>query len=372
MDKVFYKKLSFLKYIHFVLSIFSVATFSFLPSIVLAQEDAPVWLKSETRNLKYPQQSYYTGYSEVSVAQGEGSDNALARAKQLAIDELSGSIRVVVSSNKTLTDESVSGSAIEEQIRSKFFSEVKTVSQTDVVGSKVDSYFDSKSGTAFAFAYVSKVNLASYYQKQISLWLNKVDGALQSAGEFAQKGYKVKARKQCESVIDLFAKVFYAQDLLTATDKQVNDSTLQQNRSEHLRNTLVQTLTDLENSIYIYLQCVEKVNGQNFGYIANRLPGIITEKGCGCNFTDSQDEADYIIKVDSRFVRCTNAPDNMVFCYANASASVYNTHTKITLIPSIAEAKGGWTNGNNEKATETAFKELAEEIAEKVIPMIKN
>lgn len=343
-----------------------------LPTIIMAQGDAPLWLDSNVRNKQYPQETYYTGFSEVSIGQGELPEQALNRAKQLAIDELSGSVRVVVSSNKTLTDESISGSSIDEQIRSKFSSEVKTTSQTDVVGSKVDSYYDSKNSTVYAFAYVSKVDLASYYQKQISLWLNKVEGELQSASELTQKGYKAKARKQCESIIKLFAKVFYAQDLLTATDKQIDDNTLQQIRSERLRNTLTQTITDLENSIYIYLQCVETVNGQPVGYITNRLPGIITEKGCGCNFTESQDEADYIVKVNSRFVRCNDAPDNMVFCFANATASVYNTHTQKTLVPGMAEAKGGWTNGNKDKAIEIAFKDLAEKLAEKIIPMIKN
>jgi hypothetical protein len=214
--------------------------------------------------------------------------------------------------------------------------------------------------------------LAKYYQSQISHHLNKVEGALQTATELAEKGYKIKARKQCESVIESFARVAYAQDLLTAINEQTDDYVLQQSRSERLRNKLIQTLTDLENSIYVYVECNESVNGQTVIHIGDRLPGMLTEQGCGCNFTDLQEEADYVIKVNARLARCNDAPNNVVFCYANATVSVYNVHTQKTLMPKVSEAKGGWTDKKRGKAIEEAFDTLANEIVEQVIPMIKN
>jgi hypothetical protein len=322
--------------------------------------------------LLYPQDVYYTGYAETAVAQGAGQEQALSRAKQTAIGELSERVRVMVNSDKTSIDVSLSGSDIEEQIRSRFSSIVKTTSQTEVTGSKVETCYDSKTRTAYAFAYVGRAELTAYYKKQINLYLNKVEGALRTAAELAEKGYKMKARKQCESVIDAFALIAYSQDLLTALDSQGNESALQQSRSEQLRNSLVQTLIDLENSIHIYVECTEWVNGQSVVHIADRLPGMITEEGCGCNFTDLAEEADYVVKVDARLARCNDAPDRVVFCYANATVSVYNARTQKTLTPKIPETKGGWTNRNKAKATEEAFDGLAEKIVEKVIPMIKN
>lgn len=351
---------------------FAIIMATLFPCAVLAQGTAPVWLDSDVRNLQYPQETYYAGFSEVAVAQDENQEQALNRARQKAVGELSDRIRVMVSSNKVSADRSLSGSHIEEQIVSQFTSIVATTSQNEVVGSKIETYYDSRNRTGYAFAFVSRAELTSYYQKQITLYLNKVDGALQTAGELAEKGYKMKARKQCESVVDAFAKVFYAQDLLTAVDEQADDNTLQQSRSERLRNTLIQTLTNLENSIYVYLECDEMVNGQTVAHIVDRLPGLMTETGCGCNFTDLPEEADYIIKVNARLARCNDAPNNTVFCYANATASVYNAYTQKTLMPKIAETKGGWTNGNKAKAAEEAFDELTEKIVEKVIPMIKN
>jgi hypothetical protein len=341
----------------------------FFSCAVMAQVNAPAWLNSDIRDMQCPQKTHYKGFAEVPIAKGEDQEKAMARAKQSAISEMSEGIRVIVNSNKTVFS---SENDIDKQIISKLSSEVKVASQTELAGSIVDSYYDSKNRTAYAYAHVSKADLNSYYQKQISLWLNNADGALQTARDLSGKGFKMKAQEQCKSVIDALAKVLYAQNLLTATDKHANDSTLQQSRSERIRNTLVQTVTDLGNSISIYVQCSETINGQSVAHIANRLPGIITEKGCGCNYTNLQEEADYVVKIDARLTRCNDAPSNTVFCYAAATISVYNTHTQKTIMPKIAESKGGWTNGDKAKATEEAFKDLAEKIAENVIPTIKN
>lgn len=99
---------------------------------------------------------------------------------------------------------------------------------------------------------------------------------------------------------------------------------------------------------------------------------MITENGCSCNFTDSKEDADYVIKVKASIARCNDAGNGNVFCWANATVDVQNVRTQKTLKPKIDEAKGGWTNGNKAKATEEAFNELADKIVEKIMPMIGN
>jgi hypothetical protein len=343
-----------------------------LPWAVAAQGSAPDWTDSDVRSMLYPSETYYTGFAQLPVTTSEGQEKALNRAKQVALGELSERVRVVVSSQKASVDMSISGSDIEEQIRSQFASTVKTASQTEVVGSNLKTYYDRAKGEVYALAFVSKADLASYYRNQISLYLNKVDGALQTAGELAEKGYKARARKQCESVVDAFVMVAYAQDLLTAIDETTDDNALQQSRSEQLRNTLIQTLTDLENSIFVYVECTEIVDDEEVVYIAGKLPQLLTEGDCGCSFIESEEDADYVIKVNAYLDRCTDAVGGTVFCYADATVSLYNARTQKTQKPKIDEAKGGWPGKNYTKAGEEAFEELAKKIAEKVAPMMKN
>ncbi|MDR3328320.1 MAG: hypothetical protein LBT04_09485 [Prevotellaceae bacterium] len=343
-----------------------------LPCTLFAQGTAPSWFEGDVRSVQYPQNEYYTGFAQISVASTGNVTNATNRAKQIAIGELSDRVRVLVETEKKSIDVSYSGSNIEEQIFSKFQLEIKTASQTEVVGSNVSTYLNPKDNSIYAFAFVKRTDLIAYYQKQITLNLNKIDGALQTASELVEKGYKMKARRQCEIAVPFFAKVAYAQDLLTAVDGSADDNTLLQRRSERLRNTLIQTITDLENSTFVYVECNETVNGQNVVHIADRLPGLLTEGGCQCSIVEMEEEADYIIKVNASLARCNDAPDNIVFCYANATVSVYNARTQKMQMPKIAETKGGWTNKNRAKATEEAFDGLTDKIVEKVIPMIKN
>jgi hypothetical protein len=114
------------------------------------------------------------------------------------------------------------------------------------------------------------------------------------------------------------------------------------------------------------------VDGQEVVYIADKLPGLLTSGDCGCNFTEQENQADYVITVNSNIARCNDAGYGTVFCWADATVSIYNAKTQKTLKPQINETKGGWTNNNYKKAREEAFDELAKRIAEKVIPMIKN
>jgi hypothetical protein len=353
-------------------SISILAGWLLLPCFAAAQGSAPDWTDSDMRSALYPAETYYIGFAQLSVSSNEEQEIALNRAKQSALGELSQRVRVLIDSRKTSVDESTSGSDIEEQIRSKFVSAVKTTSQTEVVGSNLKTHYDRSKGEAYALAFVSKAELASYYSKQILLHLNKVEGILQTAGELAEKGYKLRARKQCENIAGVFAVVAYAQDLLTAIDENADDNSLQQSRSERLRNMLIQTMTDLENSIYVYVECSEIVEEEEVVYIADKLPELLTENDCGCSFTESEEDADYVIKVNAYIARCTDAIGGTVFCYADATVNLYNARTKKTLKPKIGETKGGWTGKNYTKAGEEAFDELAKKIAEKVTPMMKN
>jgi hypothetical protein len=341
-----------------------------LPLSVFGQ-GAPRWLNSHSRELAYPAGAWFTGFAEGNVRHNETMQAATARLKKEAQGLLTENIRVSVEST---TDSRSRSERVNytEQLSAIFESAVNTAAKADIVGAKTDSWFDANENTLYAFAWVNKAELAAYYRNQISLYLNKVDGALQTAGELAEKGYKMRARKQCESVVDAFAMVAYAQDLLTAIDETTDDNSLQQSRSEQLRNTLIQTLTDLENSIFVYVECTEIVEGEEVVYIADKLPQLLTEGDCGCSFIESEEDADYVIKVNAYLARCTDAVGGTVFCYADATVSLYNARTQKTQKPKIGEAKGGWTGKNYTKAGEEAFDELAKKIAEKVAPMMKN
>ena len=337
--------------------------------LALSGQNAPDWLDTDIRNVQYPKKAFLTGYAESNIEAGETSEKALERAKATAQTALLENIRVTIKSYTHTEIGSLSSNSEYDEYET-FMSKTEKSTVAEIVGMSIESWQSPQDNTVYAFAYVSKAKLTAYYQSQISLWLNKVEGALLTADELLKKGYKTKARKQCENITVAFARVAYAQDLITAINEQASDEILQQARGEILRNSLVQTLTDLENNIYIYMECVETMDGEDVEYIAERLPGIIAEKGCGCSFTELEEEADYIININTKMGRCNYASNDFVFCYATATLMIYNSFTHKTTIPKIAEAKGGWTDAD--KAIEKAFDELADKISEKIIHIITN
>jgi len=360
--------------------IFAIIALMLFPCVATAQGTEQMWLDENIRNMRFPQETYYSGYAEVTATSGEGREQALNRARQVAMGNLSMRVRPIVSverfSETVSTTEQTTSRDVQERINSRFTSTINIISQAEVPGSKMEVHFDDATRTAHAFAYVRITDLANYYQSQISLWLNEVEGTLNTASQLAERGRKKQALDESENVVELFAKVLYAQNLLTAVfsamGERASDQILQQNRSQRLRNILIQTIADLENSIYIYVEIIETVDGEPVKFITDRLPGILTEKGCNCNFTEWEHEADFIIRVNARLTRCNNAQNETIFCYANATVSVFDAYTQRILRPNISEAKGGWTRNNRERAIDEAFRELTNEIAEKVIPMIKN
>ncbi|MDR1865603.1 MAG: hypothetical protein LBR08_08530 [Bacteroidales bacterium] len=338
----------------------------------LSGQEAPQWIDGAYREMAYPGSAFLTGFASEQVRAGDYPERIINRLKLDAKKELSENIRVKIQAQTSASDLSVQMGG-REDIMSIYRASAVISSDAEIVGVKVDAYYDRDKNRAYAFAFAGKNEVTAYYGNQVSLYLSKVEGALETAAELAGKGAKGKARTQCEQAVRHFAMIAYAQDLLTAIDPNADDSNLQMRKCERLRNELIQTLTDLENSIYVFVECKETVEGEEVVYIADKLPALLTENDCGCNFTESEEDADYVVKVDAYLARCTDAAGGTtVFCWADATVSLYNVHTQKTLKPKIDEAKGGWTGKNYTKAGEEAFDKLAKKIAEKVIPMMKN
>jgi len=346
-----------------------------------ALAQTPEWSQTSFRQERYPAREWYVGYAFGQLRPNDNVERELEALKRTAQNNLTQHIIVTVQSTSDLETTSrqtrTSAGETEESAR-EFRQVVETATSATVTNMEVRTSHNRETGTIYALAVVCKTNLANYYQSQISLWLNEAEGTLNRANQLAERGRKKQALNECKNVNvdELFARVLFAQDLLTAvftaTGKPAREQVLQQNRSQRLRNALIQTIADLENSIYIFVEIVETVDGENVDFITNRLPGLLTEKDCNCNFTEFEDQADFVIRINARLTRCNNAQNETIFCYVNATVSVLNAYTQRTLRPSISEAKGGWTRNNRERAIDEAFRELTKEIAEKILPMIKN
>jgi len=349
------------------LIILIVASLALFPCVVMAQGSAPLWLDNDVRNLQYSQDKYYSGFAEVSVNQGELQEDAINRAKQRAIGELSERIRVSINSLKTQTDVSISGSDIEEQIRSQFSSVTQTGSQTEVTGSKMENWYDSKTRTAYAFAYVSKTDLANYYKSNLAINLTQVEGLLKTAQDLVTTGEKAKARGQCEAARPLLGKIRWAQEMLTAIDVNISSDDLQLTKTEALQNTLTQMQAQLAQGVYVYVEDNEDLFSKNVNIVANQLKAELAKNGC--SFVETPEQADFKLKINVS-TRHSSYDDGIVYCYADTQVELYDIHKqKVVYSDEIAQKGGGISE---DKAGRKAMTEVVSVISEKLKPWIEN
>ncbi|MDR1170791.1 MAG: hypothetical protein LBK97_08170 [Prevotellaceae bacterium] len=349
---------------------------------VSAQGTAPVWLNPEVRNMQYPPETYYTGYSECSAANGEGQEKVLNRAKQTAVGELSERVRVTVNTQKSSIDASISGSDIEERILSEFTSTINTASQTEIVGSQVQTHYNARSNTAYAFAYVSKAGLIDYYRKQINLDLNSVDLELEISMQLIALGKKISASQNCSEIRGVFDNILNCQKILIAVG--ADKDALQIERSKSLQQQVSQLLLSLEQSTYVYVDCrFERKGGVHDAFSSD--PGIICDivkqaiSENDCSVTDNKAEADYELTLIASTTQRSDGTGNsygIISYYANVKGTLYNRIVeKKTADFIILNDPEAYAAGKSPEAAATkAFKlpALKNRILEKILPKIKN
>jgi hypothetical protein len=324
----------------------------------------PQWVNPMAREMSYPAEEYLVGFSSDNQLENETLETTKKRVAKAAQAQVAESIRLKVSSKTSLYTRSDMLNQ-SERFSSVFTAEAQTESNAEIAGLRTEPpYYDAADGTVHAFAYIKRSDLIAYYQSQVALHLNAMDGALQAAAALAESGAKAKAFEQCEKAVKLNVKVVYAQDLLTAVDRITSESGLQLQRTTMLERQLNDLLNKLENSVYVHVACAADAA------FAEQVSSLLTEANCSCSFTDSEQSADVVITLAPTH-RCTEAESGNVFCHATATVSVFDRQSNKTLKPKVGEFKRGWTKQNYDKATEEAYKLLAQDVANKVMPYLK-
>jgi len=332
------------------------------PLILTAQSLSPSWLDPDVRNVMYSHDRYFRGFATAFLQKNERVEDAIMRATQSAMGEMTERIHVTVSTNKLSITINEQDARQDETIRSAFTSAIYAESQAEIVGSRVETYYDHRKREAYALAYVNKTDLALWYRKQIDVCLGKAEQMLSITLDLIAQKEKGKASRQCRMAVTEWGKATFAQGLLISIVPDVDYMVLQQNRSEDLYRRLFQLMADLENSIPVYIDC-------DNGIVSDMLPGLLTDLGGVFTFVDNASEAEYVITVTALIARENYAEANMVFCYARGTVSVLNNNTLKTQRPTINEAKAG--SITYRAASQKAFENLTGNIAEQILRVIR-
>ncbi len=295
-------------------------------SVSNAQNIKPHWIDFETREKSYPPSIFFTGYVEGNVHANEDVDQTKKRLLKDAQAYLVESIRTTISSSSISNNSSsiVKNSEHNYQteiIKSSLNSDISTKANAEVVGIKIETYYDASNETVYAFAYVNKYELIGYYKSNLSVNLNQVEGFLQTAQTLEIDGEKVKARQQCESAISLFSKVRYAQDLLTILDSSISTESLQLQKTEYLYRTITQMQVQLAQGIHVYIESNEDLFGEKVNIVVNKVKGMLAKNGC--SFVDTAENSDYRILLNAKTRKIGEEKSAIVFCYGDIEVELY-------------------------------------------------
>ena len=332
-------------------------------SFALHGQMKPDWTRVSEREVNYPQKNFFTGYIEGNVQQHETVEDAKIRLLQDARGLLSESIRVTVKSRAASHTVST-----DERFNAVFTAEVQTATEVEIAGIHSEQpYHDPESGVIHAFVYVSREELAGYHKSNLTMHLTQAEGLLQTARDLEASGEKAKARGQCETAIQLLARVRIAQDLLTAIDINVTSEELQQPRTEALHSRLVQMQAQLAQAVFVYLVSNEYLFDTKVNIVANQPKAELAKSGC--SFIDNASKADFKLNINVS-TRHANTNNNFVFCYADTQVELYDLHKKKVVYSDEIAQRAGDTS--QERAARKAMTEAVKTISEKLKPWIEN
>ncbi|MDR2579431.1 MAG: hypothetical protein LBC85_00355 [Fibromonadaceae bacterium] len=324
-----------------------------------APEPAPPWIQEAQRSALYPSTEWYTGFARdrADGSPGKAEHEAIEKAAQNRLSE-----SIIVQIQGTTTVESAShqersGQNVSETIKKNYMQEITSRSNAVLAKMETHSHFDKQSGYIYGFSAVRKKDLADFYMSNINTLFSFAEREFAIADQLAEQGRNKAALDKVYATEDSLRNVGYWGFLLQLVEN--NNSYMVQERDFWQMTGNMKAR--LRNATKVYLD----ISGNGEHDFAERLSAQMQEKGCNCTIAEEREGSDYLVAIEAKLSRCTEGT-GLVFCYANAAVVVNNLRLGRPVSVKIPEAKGGWPNGNKDKAMEETFKKLTSSLAEKI------
>ena len=333
-----------------------------LVSFALFGQMKPTWTNVSMREMNFPQNVFFTGYTQGTAHQNENVADATQRLLRDAQGLLVESIRVRVES--ATTSQTISTRINQnERITAEFSSNVQTTSVAEIAGMNTETFHDRETGLIHAFAHVNRFELIGFYRANLSMNLTQIEGLLNTAQNLETDGEKSRARQQLETATPLIEQVRYAQSLLIAIDQNSNAENLQLQRTENLQNTLTQMQARLAQAVYVFVESNETNFSRPSTVLTNQLKAELAKKGC--SFTTDLSRADWRLTITAT-TRYHGETHGFEVCYADVQINLFDTRKNKSVFQDEFSQKGIATTRENagRKALEDAVSVAVEKISQ--------
>lgn len=336
----------------------------------LPAQTPPVWLHPQVREASYPTDVYFSEFTEGNLRVGESVFELLDRLKSDAKRGTAGNIRILIESVVEKTEQQTSYGH-DLRFTSVYQDFTRQTANADIAGIHTESYYDEQRRWGYAFAYVKKSELVTYYRTQIGYQLQQVEDAITLSANLFESGQKAHARKVCEDALSPLSKAEFAQDLLIAIVP--GDTTgMQLSRLAQDKNTLLQSLIYLEQSIYICFNCTETNFGQMVRILGPELKRILADEQC--SLVDEPEEADFVVTITAS----TREHDGSVvygdgvnkYSLADVEVEVYSSLKRKVVYSESVSVKNNGDGATYVSAGRNALKLAAGKVWENIKPWV--
>ena len=328
-------------------------------------QDDPAWMLQAWRTEQYPLNVFITGFSQDGKNSTETLADATKRIKDMARAELSESILASIQSVSDNYSQSISiGDS--EIIKEEFKSETKITTDLEINGIRVESYV--KNNIVYGFAYANKYEIIGYNKANLNMQVQQIEGLISTANELEQKREKKKAKDEFNKTLPIFTEITKSQGILSAVDKNVNDETLQMQKTMQLYNVVMQAKARLSQGIIVYMTTNELIFSNETNDLENGLKANLSINGC--SFTTIEEDADWKIFISSK-AREYNHSNKVYFSYVDAEIQLFKAPSDKHVYQEEISEKGGHSL-SYKAAAKKAYSQIGETISKKVLTWINN
>lgn len=307
-----------------------------LTSFAAYAQDRPEWLNEQYRESQYSNEEYYTGFAQDRLEKGESISACLDRIKANATNRLSESIILFVTGKTDVINKSyqvISNKGTDESVYQDYKQQLTSATQSVLVNHEVKTFFDQGNSQGYAFAYIKKNSLESYYSNRIVSLLERARSEQNVSMAFEESGKMSSAKGKLTVALGYLedTQPFFLLLAAVASDNRILDK-----HSEvlSLYESINQSLSRMDKgpSVFITGTYVKK-GDENDAFIVDPgiLKSVITQALSNekLQIVDEESNADFVLELNTS-TSLRSKPVNgrgLLSYYANAEGRLINQHT---------------------------------------------
>lgn len=323
------------------------------------------WMKEDYRRLNFTNNNYLTAFISGEKNQNEELSDAIARIKELAKEEISSNILTKIKSSSELNlvsrvDEGA------EKINQTYSTSIKSSSYAKINGIHVDTHVQKgkkRKQLIYAFAYVRKEDLISYYQMDIKKQMSELESFINTADRHIKNLENNKAKEKFLAARIMCNEIDFDYEILMALDGEQLSLGICVDDIIKLKEEVEKGLHTIKSGPSFYLQIQSEIFNAKTSVLANKLKAKLAESKY--SYTKQIANADWLITISAKARKHNNNYGTHI-SYVDAIVSFQKTSNKEEVYKNTIKQKGVSMN-NFKEASELAYEDLAKKINDLII-----